>query len=79
MPFVDTNIHLTTNVYNFDIKCHSNSEGYDQTIFLGLNLGVVFQTHKVLWGRLAGPSLRLYFYSMIIFQAVSFSPQNYLV
>ena len=30
MLFVDTNSHLTTKLHNFDIKCHSNSENYDQ-------------------------------------------------
>ena len=30
MPFLDTNSHLTTTPYNFDIKCHSNSESYDR-------------------------------------------------
>ena len=29
MPFLDTNSHLTTKPYNFDIKCQSNSESYD--------------------------------------------------
>ena len=35
MPFLDTNSHLTTKLYNFDIKCHSNSESYDQQVFFG--------------------------------------------
>ena len=35
MPFVDTNSHLTTKPSNFDIKCHSNSESYDQNGFIG--------------------------------------------
>ena len=35
MPFVDTNSHLATKPYNFDIKCQSNSESYDQHIFFG--------------------------------------------
>ena len=35
MPFVDTNSHLTTKLNNFDIKCHSNSERYDQHSFSG--------------------------------------------
>ena len=34
MPFVDTNSHLTTKPSNFDIKCQSNSESYDQHGFL---------------------------------------------
>ena len=33
MPFLDTNSHLTTKPYNFDIKCQSNSESYDQHSF----------------------------------------------
>ena len=41
MAFVDTNSHLTTKPSNFDIKCHSNSERYDQHVFLGPGLGVV--------------------------------------
>ena len=35
MPFVDTTSHLTTKPYNFDIKCHSNSESYDLHGFFG--------------------------------------------
>ena len=35
MPFVDTNSHLTTKPYNFDIKCQSNSESYDRHSFFG--------------------------------------------
>ena len=35
MPFLDTNSHLTTKPYNFDIKCHSNSESYDRHGFFG--------------------------------------------
>ena len=35
MPFVDTKIHLMTKPYNFDIKCQSNSESYDQHGFFG--------------------------------------------
>ena len=35
MPFLDTNIHLTTKPYNFDIKCRFNSESYDQHGFFG--------------------------------------------
>ena len=35
MLFVDTNSHLTTKLHNFDIKCHSNSESYDQHGFFG--------------------------------------------
>ena len=35
MPFLDTNNHLTTKPYNFDIKCQSNSESYDQHGFFG--------------------------------------------
>ena len=30
MPFLDTNSHLTTKPYNFDIKCQRNSESYDR-------------------------------------------------
>ena len=41
MPFLDTNSHLTTKPYNFDIKCSANSESYDQHGFLGPSLGVV--------------------------------------
>ena len=33
MPFVDKNIHMTTKLHNFDIKCHCNSESYDQNSF----------------------------------------------
>ena len=40
MPFLDTNSHLTTKPYNFDIKCHSNSESCDRHSFLGPSLGV---------------------------------------
>ena len=36
MLFVDTNSHLTTKTYDFDIKCQSNSESYDQH---GLSMG----------------------------------------
>ena len=40
MPFLDTNSHLTTKPYNFDIKCQSNSESYDQHVFFwGPSLG----------------------------------------
>ena len=35
MPFLDTNSHLTTKPYNFDIKSRSNSESYAQHGFLG--------------------------------------------
>ena len=35
MPFLDTNSHLTTKPYNFDIKCQGNSESYDQHNFFG--------------------------------------------
>ena len=35
MPFLDTNSHLTTKPYNFDIKFQSNSESYDQHGFFG--------------------------------------------
>ena len=35
MPFLDTNSHLTTKPYSFDIKCHSNSESYDRHGFFG--------------------------------------------
>ena len=35
MPFLDTNSHRTTKPYNFDIKCPSNSESYDQHGFFG--------------------------------------------
>ena len=34
-----TQSHLTTKPYNFDIKCQSNSESYDQHVFLGPSLG----------------------------------------
>ena len=34
LPFVDTNSHLTTKPYNFDIRCQSNSESYDWHGFL---------------------------------------------
>ena len=35
MPFVDTNSHLMTKSYNFDIKWHSNSESYDRHGYFG--------------------------------------------
>ena len=35
MPFLDTNSHVTTKPYNFDIKYQSNSESYDWHGFLG--------------------------------------------
>ena len=35
MSFQDTNSHLTTKPYNFDIKCPSNYESYDQHGFFG--------------------------------------------
>ena len=35
MPFLDTNSHLTTKPYNFDIKCQSKYEGYDRHGFFG--------------------------------------------
>ena len=38
MQFLDTNSHLTTKPYNFDIKCQSNSESYDQQGFFGTKL-----------------------------------------
>ena len=41
MLFVDTNNHLKTIPSNFDIKCQSNSESYEQHGFLGPSLGVV--------------------------------------
>ena len=48
MPFVDTNSHLTTKSYNFDIKCQSNSENYDRHIFLGPSLrGVIMFSFTV--------------------------------
>ena len=36
MPFLDTNSHLTTKPYNFDIKCQGNSESYDRHGFFGI-------------------------------------------
>ena len=40
MQFLDTNSHLTTEPYNFDIKRQSNSESYDQHGFFGTkNMG----------------------------------------
>ena len=33
MLLLDTNSHLTTKPYNFDIKCKSNSERYDRHNF----------------------------------------------
>ena len=39
MPFLDTNSHLTTKPYNFDIKCQSNSESYDRHGFFGTKFG----------------------------------------
>ena len=41
MPFLNTNSNLTTKLHNFDIKCQSNSESYDQHIFLDHCLEVV--------------------------------------
>ena len=38
MPYLDTNSHLTTKPYNFDIKCQSNSESYDQHGFFGTKI-----------------------------------------
>ena len=35
MPILNTNSHLTTKPYNFDNKCQSNSESYDQHGFFG--------------------------------------------
>ena len=35
MPFLDTNSHLTTKPYNFDIKCQGNSKSYDRHGFFG--------------------------------------------
>ena len=35
VQFVDTKSHLTTKLHNFYIKCHSNSESYDQHGFVG--------------------------------------------
>ena len=40
MPFLGTNNHLTTKPSNFDIKCHRNSESYDQHVFFGPISGV---------------------------------------
>ena len=34
MLFLDTNSHLTTKPYDFDIKCQSNSESYDRHGFV---------------------------------------------
>ena len=66
MPFIDTNNHLTTEPYNFEIKCHCNSESYDWYGFFGTkcrahNLfflcgNVFFPKERVLLGWLAGPS-----------------------
>ena len=39
MPFVDTNSHLTTKPYNFDIKCQWTLESYDRHIFFGIKFG----------------------------------------
>ena len=60
MPFLDTNSQLTPKPYNFDIKCQSNTEGYDQHNFFGtkfwvgqnflLTVGGFFQQERVLWG-----------------------------
>ena len=38
MPFLDTNSHLTTKPYNFDIKCQSNSESYNRHNFCGTKI-----------------------------------------
>ena len=35
MPFLDTNSHLATKPYNFDIMCQGNSENYDRHGFFG--------------------------------------------
>ena len=35
MPFLDTNSHLKTKPYNFDIKFQGNSESYDRHGFVG--------------------------------------------
>ena len=68
MPFLDTNSHLTTKPYNFDIQCQSNSESYDRHGFFGTKFRwgqiyifffygwKVFQQERVLWGWLDGPS-----------------------
>ena len=70
MLFLWANSHLMTKPYNFDIKCKSNSESYDQhsffvTKFMGgqtnlLTVGGFFQRERVLWGWLAGPCLRIH-------------------
>ena len=39
MAFLDTNSHLTTKPYNFDIKCQYNLESYDRYGFLAPSLG----------------------------------------
>ena len=85
MPFLDTNSHLTTKPYNFDIKCQRNSESYDWHIFFWdqvkggseffINSGKVFQQERVLWGWLAGSSHKhlLTIYSGITLGSLSIS------
>ena len=38
MPFLDTNSHLTTKPYNFDIKWQRNSDSYDQHGLFGTKI-----------------------------------------
>ena len=38
MPFLDTNSHLITKPYKFDIKCHINSESYERYGYFGTQL-----------------------------------------
>ena len=40
MQFLDTNSHLTTQPYNFDINCQCNSKSNDQHGLLGTKFRV---------------------------------------
>ena len=79
MPFLDTNSHVTTKPYNFDIKCQAILKAMIDTFFLGPSLGGLrffnggrfFQQERVLWGWLAGPSLSLKMFDMKILDLVN--------
>ena len=71
MPFLDTNSYLKTKPYNFDIKCQSNSESYDQHGFFGtkfrggpnfvLTVGGFFNNRKYYGADWLGPLLGPFF------------------
>ena len=63
MTFLDTNSHLKTKPYNFDIKFQSNSESYERHGFWGPSLG----------------GLQILYYQWEVFSSREYSAADWLV